>query len=83
MVEADGFKCVCTQHFLGDRCEAVRRYCLYDNPCDNNAVCEDIHDGRLIIVSDDLKLMHVPNFEYGTIHKKLKDFIIKLQKLRY
>ena len=61
-IEADGFKCVCTQHFLGNRCEAVRRYCLHDNPCDNNAVCEDKHDGIYRNLSIFFSVLHLNSF---------------------
>ena len=42
----DGFQCECTENFLGNRCEAVIRHCILDNPCENGAVCEDLPQGQ-------------------------------------
>lgn len=53
----EGFHCVCGEHHMGTRCEAVKRYCVSENPCSIDALCEDVQDGTLLLYSHFIPLL--------------------------
>ena len=46
-----GVECACSENYLGPRCEAMRRYCTSQQPCQNGGLCVDIRDGEIPIQS--------------------------------
>ena len=87
----EGYQCMCTPDFLGDRCEAIKRHCVVDNPCLNGALCEDKPNGNFrywysliftkwqTLDSSNLKAFADDNFQFDENGRKFSKQLEQLE----